>query len=72
MNNSVLNFITDNIIWILPLIIIIEVFDLVFRGIALWRSAQNKHTAWFVLLLIINSVGILPIIYLILNPKKQI
>jgi len=54
----------------LTLLFAIVVFELVFKGIALWRSAQNNQNVWFVLLLIVNSVGVLPIIYLLLNRKK--
>lgn len=43
---------------------ILAVWDLYWRGLALWRAAQNKNRNWFIVLLVINSVGILPIIYL--------
>lgn len=48
------------------------VWDLVWRGIGLWFAAQNKQKGWFVALLILNTAGILPIIYLIwFRPKKE-
>jgi len=45
----------------------VVIADLVLRGIALYKSARKGQTAWFVALLIINSMGILPIIYLLIN-----
>ncbi len=36
----------------------------VWKGIAMWRAARNGHTAWYVALLVVNSAGILPIIYI--------
>jgi methionyl-tRNA synthetase len=48
--------------WLIPLLLI----DLVLKGMALWRSAQRKQLGWFILLLVINSVGILPLIYLLI------
>lgn len=34
------------------------------KGLALWHSAQRRQPWWFVILLIVNTVGILEIIYL--------
>jgi uncharacterized membrane protein YiaA len=48
-------------------LLLLVIWDLVWRGLALWKSAQLRQQGWFVALLIINSVGILPIIYLIIN-----
>lgn len=47
------------------------IWTLVWKGLALWRAARNNHTAWYVVLLIINSVGILEIIYLLTADKKK-
>ena len=53
------------IISLAPLIAILAVWDLIWKGMALWKSAQRKEKSWFVALLIVNSAGILPLIYLI-------
>lgn len=50
-------------------VIIIAIWDLVWKAIALWRAAQRKEAIWFVVILILNTAGILPILYLILRPK---
>jgi hypothetical protein len=47
--------------WLMPLLVL----DLVLRGFALWRSARRGQKWWFVALLIVNSVGILPGVYLL-------
>ena len=52
-------------------IIIISIWDLFWKGFALWFSARRKQRVWFVLLLSLNTAGILPIIYLILHRKKK-
>lgn len=57
----------DTMTWLLPLIIILSIWDAVWRFIALWRSARNNHLAWFVCIAIFNTVGILPIIYLLMH-----
>ena len=56
----------------LPLIIVVlAVWEVVWKGIGLWRAARNNHTAWFVLILVFNTVGILPIIYILTAGKKK-
>lgn len=37
---------------------------LAIKGIALWFAARNSQRNWFIALLIINSVGILELVYL--------
>ncbi len=34
------------------------------KGIALWRAANRGDTWWFIALLLVNTLGILEIIYL--------
>ena len=54
--------------WIWPFVIL----DLVLKGFALWRSAKNNQPVWFVILLIVSSLGILPLIYLIVVDKNYV
>lgn len=54
--------------FLIPLMLL----DLVLRGIALWRSAKKDQGVWFIALLIVNSMGILPLIYLLLNREVKV
>ncbi len=55
--------------WLLGILI---VWSLIWKGIALWHSARNTQAAWFVAILIINTVGILEIVYLLFfRPKGK-
>ncbi len=56
---------------LLPFIITLVIIDAVLRLIALWKSARRNQLIWFICLGIINSLGILPAIYLILYRKKE-
>lgn len=47
------------------------IFDLVWKGIALWKASKNNHLVWFVFLLLLNTVGILPIIYIFFFQKTS-
>jgi hypothetical protein len=53
--------------WILILLII---WTLVWKGLALWKAARNKSKPWFIVLLLVNTVGILDLIYYFATKKK--
>ncbi len=60
----------DKTFWIV--IIILGLWELVWKGIALWKAGRNNHLVWFILILILNTVAILPIIYLVLLKTKRL
>ena len=37
------------------------VWSLIWKGLALWRAAQAGQPAWFVVLLVLNTAGLLEI-----------
>jgi methionyl-tRNA synthetase len=47
--------------WIIPTLL----WSTLWKGLALWHAARRSEKWWFVALLIINTVGILEIIYLL-------
>lgn len=48
---------------------IVFIWSLAWKGIALWISARKTHTIWFVIILIMNTMGILEILYIFLFSK---
>ncbi len=52
------------------ILIIFALWELVWKGFALWKASQNKQRNWFIAILAINTIGILPIIYLKFFQKK--
>jgi len=50
-----------------PMVYLLVIIDLILKGVTLFKSAKRDQKVWFVALLLINSLGILPIIYLIVN-----
>lgn len=61
----------DEYIWLLPVILLLIIWDSVWKLIALWKAARNNELAWFICIAIINTLGILPIIYLLVNRDKK-
>lgn len=52
-----------------PLFYLLLVADLILRGIALYKSARKDQKVWFVALLVVNSIGLLPLAYLLLEKR---
>lgn len=52
--------------WTVVLIIGV-VWELIWKGIAMWRAARLDQPAWFWTMLVISSVGVLPILYLLFS-----
>jgi len=50
--------------------IILGIWEAVWKGLALWKASQNRQRNWFIAILVINTIGILPIIYLKFFQKK--
>lgn len=46
------------------------VWSLVWKGLALWKAAKIGHRGWFVALLVVNTLGILEILYLYVFSKN--
>ena len=47
------------------------VWSLVWKGWSLWLAARRGEKLWFLALLLINSLGILEIIYIFLVAKQK-
>jgi RsiW-degrading membrane proteinase PrsW (M82 family) len=61
--------------WLIALIVIAMIWKLVWYGIALYQSGSRKQKPWFVVLFIcsilLNDLGLLPILYLTFNREKS-
>lgn len=56
---------------LLIIILVLAVWDTLWKLMALWRSAQNNQLGWFVAIGLLNTLGILPIIYLMIYKNKR-
>jgi len=57
------------LLWlVIPLFL---VWSMAWKGIALWRAGRNDHLAWFIVLFVVNTLGILPIIYIFAFSRKK-
>ncbi len=59
------------IVLLVAVIIVLVIWDGIWRLIAMWKSARHQQLAWFICLAIFNTAGILPIFYILLFQKKD-
>lgn len=53
------------------LIILAVAWSLYWKGIALWNAARKNDTRWFIAILLINTLGILGLLYLFVFSKRK-
>jgi hypothetical protein len=63
------NFILNNFPLFLFLLVTLMVWSIVWKGLALWKSARLGHKPWFVAMIIVNTAGLLEILYLFVFSK---
>lgn len=49
---------------------LIIIWEVIWKGIGLWWAARNSQPFWFVAILLFNSFGLIPIIYLLFFQPK--
>jgi hypothetical protein len=55
--------------FLISILVILAIWDMIWKLIALWKSARNNQPGWFICIAIFNTVGILPIIYMLTHRK---
>ncbi len=58
-------------IWMWWFLVPAIIWASVWRGIALWRAARNRQVAWFVVMCVVNTLGILEILYIFVFSRKR-
>lgn len=56
--------------WLSVLLIPVALWSLFWMGWALWRAAKADSKVWFIILLLVHTMGILDIIYIFLISNK--
>jgi len=51
-------------------ILVLAIWESVWKAIAMWKSARNNQLQWFICLVIFNTAGILPIVYILYFQPK--
>ena len=49
----------------------LAIWSLVWKAFALWKAAGQKDKTWFVVLIVLNTAGVLDILYLFVFSKRH-
>lgn len=60
-------FFTNNQ-WVL---ILLMLWVIPWKGVALWKAARNSHKKWFIVILVINTLAILDILYIFVFSRSR-
>lgn len=47
------------------------ILELIFKGLGLWKAGRNNQPGWFIAIFILNTAGLLPIIYLLFFQRNK-
>jgi len=53
-------------------LVVIAIWSLAWKGVALWKAAHHEQKGWFVALLIVNTAGLLEIAYILFFQKTPV
>jgi hypothetical protein len=53
-------------------LVFLMIWSMFWKGLALWHSSQRRQPWWFVILLIVNTAGLLEIIYIFAVAKVKL
>ncbi|MFA5173508.1 MAG: DUF5652 family protein [Candidatus Paceibacterota bacterium] len=54
-----------------PILTLVLLWSAYWKGMALWKAAKKGDLKWFIAILVINTMGILEILYIYLFSKKK-
>ena len=55
----------------IALFVILTIWSFIWKGIALWHAARKQDKVWYIVLLILNTLGILEILYIYIFSKGK-
>jgi hypothetical protein len=64
-------FTPANVAYLNTLFIILVVWALIWKGIALWKAARAQDKVWYIILLILNTLGLLEILYIFVFSRRE-
>ncbi len=59
----------EEVLTLITLLVIL--WSLPWKGVALWKAARRGSKKWFIALLLINTLAILDILYIFIFSKKE-
>lgn len=55
-----------------PILIFLAIaWTIPWKGLALWKAAKKDHKKWYIALILLNTLGILEILYIFFFSKRK-
>ena len=51
-------------VWAFGILVVILIWSSVWKFLALWKSARKGSVVWFIIFALVNTIGILEILYI--------
>ena len=64
--NDIANYFGVSVALVTFAVAVLVIWTLVWKGLALWKCVKKNHFIWFIVLLVVNTLGILEILYIYL------
>lgn len=72
IENFILNYASPQTIQGTIMLSVISIWSIIWKVIALWKSARNNERGWFIVVLLVNLAGIVEIAYLFYFAKEKL
>jgi len=63
------NYLGISVATAIAILTLAAIWSLIWKGFALWKSSKKNNLIWFIVLLVVNTFGILEILYIFVFSK---
>jgi len=67
-----IEWINTHVITTIIILFIVAIWDLIWKLTAMWKASKRGSKGWFVILMIFNTLGVLPILYHLFTQDNKI
>lgn len=60
---------TNTLLYAVPFVVLLLLWSIFWKGLALWHAAKRGEKIWFIVFLLLNTVGVVEILYLVFVAK---
>jgi len=53
------------------ILLLLTIWVLPWKGVALWRASKNQNLKWFIVILVLNTLAVVEIIYIFFFSNKK-
>jgi methionyl-tRNA synthetase len=54
-----------------PYFIVAVILEIIFKAVGLWKTGRNNQPGWFIAIFVLNTAGILPLVYLLFFQRNK-